>query len=233
MRALATIVLISLACMGQARAESDQDSRELQGMFSSSETAAQFYDCRTGQSVPVAKSGPYAALERAYLESRTPPGEGLMVAIRGRYLERPATDAGASEVMLVVDSFEHVIDTGDCAPAGSATLRDTHWKLVEIDGKSITTPAGQKGAYLVLSSDNSKVHGFAGCNNFFGQYSSDGEVLMFSGLGSTMMACPDGMDTELAFLQALGETNRAIIDGSYLQLYITDHLLARLEATPQ
>lgn len=125
------------------------------------------------------------------------------------------------------------IDSGDCAPAGPVQLRDTYWKLLEIEGKSIAAPQGQKDAHMLLASDNSAVKGFAGCNSFFGQYSSTGEVLTFSSLGSTMMACPEGMDTEVAFLQVLGETNRAVIDGKYLQLYVGDRLLARLEAIPQ
>lgn len=233
MKTLATTLLIFISCLGPARAESNQDSLQLQGMFSSFENAAQFLDCHTGLSFPVAKSGPYATLDHAYLESGTAPGKGLMVAIRGRYLERPTADAGDSEVILVVDVFEHVINSGSCSPTATAPLRDTHWKLVEIEGKNVTTPDGQESAYLVLAGESSKVQGFGGCNNFFGQYSSSGEDLTFSGLGSTMKACPDGMDTEMMFLQALGETNRAVIDGNTLQLYVADRLLARLEAILQ
>ncbi len=233
MKALVTILLISLAWLGQAKAENDQDSIELQGMFSYAANAAHFRDCRTGKSFPVAMVGPYAELEQAYLDSGVESGKELMVAVRGRYLERPTTDGGTSEVILVVDAFEKVIDSAACPAIVSAELRNTYWKLREIEGKEITTPQGQQDAHLILSGDNSNVQGFAGCNSFFGQYSSQGEVLTFSGLGSTMMACPQGMDTEVAFLQALGETNRAVIEGIFLQLYVADRLLARLEAVPQ
>jgi len=234
MKTLATVLLISLAWLGQAMAETDKDSIELQGMFSYWADVAQFHDCHTGKSFQVLKAGPYAELEQAYLAAGTEPGKGLMVAIRGRYLERPAGDGSTSElVMLVVDAFEKVIDSDGCTPVGTAQLSDTYWKLLEIGGKPITTPQGQKDAYIVLASDESAVQGFAGCNSFFGQYFSAGEVLTFSGLGSTMMACAEGVATEVAFLQALGEVNRAVISGTYLQLYVEDRLLARLEAIPR
>ncbi len=231
MRTPATIFLISLIWLIQAQAEDHQDSIELQGMFSNPANAAQFRDCRTGKSFPIAMVGPYAALEQAYLDSGIEPGKELLVAIRGRYLERPTADGNASEDMLVVDTFEKVIDSGECLANVSADLRNTYWKLLEVDGRKVTTPEGQKDAHLLLASDGASVQGFAACNNFFGQYSAQGDLLAFSGLGSTMMSCPEGMDTEIAFLQALGETNRAVINGMYLQLYVGDRLLARLEAT--
>jgi heat shock protein HslJ len=226
--------MFTFAWLGQVQAGTDQDSIELQGMFSYAENVAQFRDCHTGESFPVAKVGPYTRLEQAYLDSGIEPGKELMVAIRGRYLERPTGDENPGEVvMLVVDAFEKVIDPGDCTPAGPVELSGTYWKLLEIEGKSIVTPQGEKGAHMLLASDDSAIQGFAGCNNFFGQYSSSGEALTFSGLGSTMMACPEGMDTEAVFLRVLGETSRAVIDGKYLQLYAEDRLLARLEAIPQ
>jgi heat shock protein HslJ len=232
---IVTIVLLfTFAWLGLAQAGTDQDSIELQGMFRYAENAAQFRDCHTGKSFPVAKVGPYIRLEQAYLDSGIEPGNELMVAIRGRYLARPTGDENASEVvMLVVDAFEKAMDSGDCTPAGPVQLSGTYWKLLEIEGKPIVTPQGQKDAHMLLASDDSAVHGFAGCNNFFGQYSSSGEALTFSGLGSTMMACPEGMDAEAVFLRVLGETTRAVIDGKYLQLYAEGRLLARLEAIPQ
>jgi len=234
MKIVTAVLLISFAWLDQALAETDKDSSELQGMFSYTANAAQFRDCRTGNSFPVVKAGPYARLEQAYLDSGIEPGKELMVAIRGRYLERPTGDENPGEVvMLVVDAFEKVIDSGNCIPAGPVELSGTYWKLLEIEGKSIVTPQSQKDAHMLLASDDSAVQGFAGCNSFFGQYSSSGEALTFSGLGSTMMACPEGMDTEVVFLRVLGETNRAVIDGRYLQLYAEDRLLARLEAIPR
>ena len=45
-----------------------------------------------------------------------------------------------------------------------------------------------------------------------------------------MMACPEGMETEQAFFNVLGQTQRARIAGLILELYGPEGLLARLEA---
>ena len=111
-----------------------------------------------------------------------------------------------------------------------ANLTDTYWKLVFIDGAAVTTPTGMREAHLILGSADSRVHGVAGCNDFFGNYQADGQVLSFSAMGSTRMACSEGMETERAFLQALGKTTRFKITGQTLQIYAEEQFLARLEA---
>lgn len=115
---------------------------------------------------------------------------------------------------------------------GQAELTNTYWRLDELDGAKVTTPEGMKEAHMILSTGEPGpgVKGFGGCNPFFGQFETDGDALSFSAMGSTMMACPEGMDTERDFLAALGETTRYQISGLFLELYAGDQLLARLEA---
>lgn len=202
----------------------------LEGMFRYFADAPQFRDCGTGKVFPVAMAGPYIELERAYLNSGIEAGTELKVALHGRFLERPSMDENRNEVMLIVDSFDSVIDSGECRPTIDADLKNTYWKLVEIGGNPFIPLEGAKDTHVVLDTADSRVHGFAGCNNFFGQYESNDANLTFSSLGATMMACPDGMEAEQAFLQALGETDRAVVSGMFLQLYSSDRLVARLEA---
>ena len=83
---------------------------------------------------------------------------------------------------------------------------------------------------MILAGAESRVHGNAGCNNFFGQFKTSENTLTFSAMGSTMMACPQAMDTERDFLAALGATTRYEISGLFLKLYAEDQLLAQLEA---
>ena len=202
----------------------------LEGMFRYMADAAIFRDCRSGKKFPVAMEAGYIDLERAYLESREEPGSELMVRLRGRYLERPAMEGDRKEVQLIIDQLEEVLPGEACQPEHHASLTDTYWKLLELDGELVTTPEGMREAHVILASAESRAHGFAGCNNFFGGYLIDGDTLTFSAMGSTMMACPEGMDTEQAFLSALGKTTRYTISGQFLQIYADDQLLARLEA---
>jgi heat shock protein HslJ len=133
-------------------------------------------------------------------------------------------------IKLIVDTFEELDHENTCAPTDHAELQNTYWKLLELDGQPVLTPEGMREAHIILTGDESKAHGHAGCNNFFGAFQTSGDKLTFSALGSTMMACPEGMDTEQAFLQVLGETTRFEISGQFLTLYAEDRRLARLEA---
>jgi heat shock protein HslJ len=179
---------------------------------------------------PVAMEGQYIELERAYLNSGIDSGEEVMIQLRGRLLERPAMEGNHNEVKLIVDSFNKLLPDKTCAPTVHAELLDTYWKLTELNGNAVATTEEMAQAHMVLASAESKVHGNAGCNNFFGGFAAAQASLTFSALGSTMMACPRGMDEERDFLAALGATTRYEISGLFLSLYAGSQLLARLEA---
>jgi len=212
------------------RPAAEEPGMELEGMFRYMADAALFRDCRSGKSFPVAMEGAYIELERAYLNSGIDAGSEVMVRLRGRYLERPAMEGNRNEVKLIVDKLDKIDPQNTCAPTDHAELQNTYWKLLELDGQPVVTPEGMREAHIVLATEGYSARGHAGCNNFFGSFETAGDALSFSAIGSTMMACPEGMDTEQAFLQTLGDTTRYEISGQFLTLYADDRLLARLEA---
>jgi len=216
--------------MSSAPAEDSGDSR-LEGLFRYMADAATFEECTTGRTFPVAMAGPYIELERAYLNSGIEPGAALKVAVTGRYLQHPSMESGSDDIVLVIDSFDGIADSPDCGSAAAPGLQTTFWKLIELNGEAVQSPEGAREMHLVLEAGDSRVHGFSGCNNFFGQYELIGGALSFSPLGSTMMACPEGMESEQAFLQALGATDRAEVSGIFLVLYALDQPVARFEAS--
>jgi heat shock protein HslJ len=178
-------------------------------------------------------SGQFKELEHAYLDSGIEPGTGLTVNLRGRYLERPVTKDNSNKIMLIVDVFNQITDDQDCTPSHHAELFNTYWKLVELDVKQLPqddVASGQREAHMVLNEQEQRIQGHSGCNRFFGGFTRDGEKLVITGLGSTMMACPSGMETEGAFLLALGETDRAKVSGQFLELFKGERSLARFEA---
>lgn len=225
-----TLVRVSSAPAREENASGAEPGMQLEGMFRYMADAAVFRDCRTGKSFPVAMENAYIELERAYLNSGIEGGNEVMVQLRGRYLERPAMEGHRNEVKLIVDKFEKLDPQNTCTPTLHAELQNTYWKLIELGGEAVVTPEGMREAHVILASDGSRAHGHAGCNNFFGTFRVKEDELTFSALGSTMMACPEGMDTEQAFLEALGKTNRHEISGQFLTLYADDQALARLEA---
>jgi heat shock protein HslJ len=123
---------------------------------------------------------------------------------------------------------------GGSGAAASPELINTYWKLMELGGKPVAVTDNQREPYIVLRPDPKQVNGSGGCNRLFGSYETSGSTgnsLTFGGVGSTKMACPSGMETEAAFLPALGRVARWHITGQQLELSDSSGtLLARFEA---
>lgn len=83
------------------------------------------------------------------------------------------------------------------------TLRNTYWKLTELNGAAVKVLTKQREPHLILQTEGGRVAGSGGCNRIIGSYRLDGLTLTFGKVASTMMACPAGMDQERAFFQTL------------------------------
>lgn len=103
------------------------------------------------------------------------------------------------------------------AGAASPKLEGTEWKLIQLG----TTPvhAGPKEAYILLDSASHRVSGSGGCNRLMGSYELAGNELTFGQMAETRMACMQSMETEQAFLTALGEVKTWKIAGGKLELF--------------
>lgn len=76
-----------------------------------------------------------------------------------------------------------------------------YWTLKELNGKPVTMVATQQKELGFILRSNGTITGFAGCNNFFGNYTLTGKngISVAENLGMTMMACPDIAVDERAF----------------------------------
>jgi copper homeostasis protein (lipoprotein) len=100
---------------------------------------------------------------------------------------------------------------------GKATLAETKWKLVLLNGK-VVNQKGKKDYFIKLNSKDGRFSAYAGCNTIMGSYVMPSAFgLSFSGLAMTSMACPN-MDLETRFSKALGETDRYTIKDNILKL---------------
>ncbi|MGA1227208.1 MAG: META domain-containing protein [Tamlana sp.] len=72
---------------------------------------------------------------------------------------------------------------------------------------------------------NNKISGFAGCNCFFGNYSTDSNSLKIEVLASTKMYCENLMDVEDELLKTLGKVNVYSIDQNQISLKSEDLIL--------
>lgn len=99
-----------------------------------------------------------------------------------------------------------------------AALTANEWQL-----KEMTTSEGKvalsERVPTILLTDTNTMYGFAGCNRFFGKYTTEGNTIKLEPGGMTMMACPD-LKFEDQFVKALAAmTSYSIQNG---ELTFTD-----------
>jgi heat shock protein HslJ len=109
----------------------------------------------------------------------------------------------------------------------NSSLTNTRWKLTAV-GMPSTLPPLAKDVFLQM--DTGRLKGFAGCNNYFGAYTTHQSSITFTGIGSTKMFCQEGMVTENKLFQALNNTTHYRITGTKLELLKNDEVLATFEA---
>lgn len=204
----------------------------LTGMFRYLADAASITLCADGQRLPVVMEDDYLALERAY-SAADPKGQPLLVSVDGSIAPRRVGEEGAApKPALVVERFDGLWPRETCGqPLATVPLRNTYWKLTRLNGAPVAVAAGQREPHLVLNAKEPRVAGSSGCNRLMGGFELDGDALRFGRLAGTMMACPEGMVQERAFLEALGQVAFWRVRGSHLELFDAQRkLLARFEA---
>jgi putative lipoprotein len=122
--------------------------------------------------------------------------------------------------------------TGVSHPA--AVLESTYWKLVRLGESPVAAASGQREPHPILDPQAHRVSGSGGCNRMTGGYELKRDRLAFGQMAGTLMACPQGMDTEKAFLQALGQASAFKIAQQRLELFDgTGKLVESFEAQTQ
>jgi heat shock protein HslJ len=212
------------------RMAESENVTQMVGTFAYMADAGLFTDCVTGKRLPVAHEGDNATLERAYLLAKLAPAEPVLVNLYGHVAERPAIDRDGNEEFMIVDRFIDIWPDEDCSKSGVETpLVNTYWKLVELNGAAVRTHPDQREVHVLFEARESKARGFAGCNQFFGNYKTIGDSLRFEPLASTQMACPH-LDEESAFLNALGKVTTYSIMGESIKLREGVRVVARFRA---
>ena len=220
-------------------AEVDPISESLnwRGEFRYLADSATFTDCASGVRWPVAMTADYRRMEQDYLQSRSAPGAPLLVIFKGRIEVRPAME-GPPREQMVVDRFGSSQPGAICSSAtsskghGMAELKDTYWKLIELNGaKVVMAPEQKREVRITLAGEGARLFGFSGCNQLVGAYVQEKSAVRFMLMASTKMACAaPAMDLESQVLKMLGATTAYRIEGEQLTLFGGDQVLARFEA---
>lgn len=109
---------------------------------------------------------------------------------------------------------EHDENISRKSPAQNHSELFKEWKILKISG------IGQLNSSPTMSfeKEDSKVNGFAGCNNYFSTFTISGNNLIFGPAGATRKLCPD-MSVENSFLKCLPNIARYEIVKKELYLY--------------
>jgi copper homeostasis protein (lipoprotein) len=204
----------------------------MRGMYMYMADAGRFRECLTRRTWPVAQERDNAALEAAYSKARRQPGETLLVSLEGQVAMRPRMEGGGRQHSLVVERFGGVWPGESCGSRTSTEpLENTYWKLTRLGNAPVNVAPGTRELHFILQPASRRVSGFSGCNQLTGSYELKGDRLTFGQMAGTMMACPNGMDTERAFLDALQKASTTKITRQHLELFDTSgKFLARFEA---
>ena len=102
-------------------------------------------------------------------------------------------------------------------PVASGAVENATWRLTTLPGRT-PPPADDRNA-VTVSFEAGRVHGFAGCNQFMGSYTLEGDKLVLGTLAGTMMACPEpAMSVENDFLKLFSGTLKFAVAGSAMNL---------------
>ena len=187
----------------------------LVGWYQENAGRATFRMCTTLGSLIVAPEGAAEPVHHEY--ERVAAGKPVIASLTGRIEAREDARSGETREFLVIERFERVWPEESCEKLGVDTsLENTYWRLVELNGATVTAHEGQREVHVILRLDGN-VGGFGGCNHLTGRYQRDGTTLRFADLGSTLMACPYS-DDEAAFMTALQNTASFRILGESLDL---------------
>jgi copper homeostasis protein (lipoprotein) len=207
----------------------------LRGLYAYMADAATFNECRTGKRYPVSLEAAHIDMEQAYLALASDnPGTPLLATLEGRFEERVTDPSAGPREHLIVDRFERFWPGETCAreALAQASLFNTYWRPVEIDGEAVRVEPQQREPHFVLTTDGNRVHGSTGCNRITGGFEQDADSLRFQGLATTRMACPPAIARlETRFLEALNATTAHRVIGESLELRdASGQLRMRLEA---
>lgn len=109
----------------------------------------------------------------------------------------PATLAAALGAALALTACATPSGAGPASPEGPP------WSLVALRGQAL--PVQPLARVPLIELRAGRVSGTTGCNRVTGAYTLSGPALRFGSTAGTRMACADGMETERALLDAMGQ----------------------------
>ena len=217
----------------QGRLEPTDLSRGLHGMFRYMADAAQFEECLTGRSYPVAMEGDFGALERAYVAlTKAGPGAPVMASFDGDIVQRPRMEGTGTTPTVVVRRYVNLWPGQTCERAMShASLTPQYWRIVSLRGTAVGPIANEREPHLILRGEAGGYVATAGCDRLEGTYRVSGTEIAFDPPGSSGPCPAELRQREAILLDVIAAARGWKIQGQVLELFdTTGKSIAVLEA---
>jgi heat shock protein HslJ len=122
-----------------------------------------------------------------------------------------------------------VADEPPPVQAPPVALEGATWQLRELPGVQ-SAALGRLDRPVAIRFESGRLAGFAGCNNFTGSYTREGDGLTIGPVATTQMACAEpGSSIEQAFHAALAGSLRYAVDGDDLRVTTASGTTLRFE----
>ncbi len=207
------------------------DLVKLRGMFAVQNDRGYFRECAGGNRFGVDERGDYKKALQDYFNTPHLQNEQVLMSILGSLEKIPSVGSATGEDVIVIDQFRRFYPNQDCDGSRMGqSLTGAYWRLVEIDGGEAGPNVDNITPYLQFKSDRN-VQGFGGCNKITGTYLIKGDVFLVQRDPLTRTACPEGMETENRFLEAIDSAETYRIEDNSLEFIDRDeHVRARFQA---
>ena len=177
----------------------------LRGMLTYVADEARFTECLTGRDYPLVRDeGDYEALEHAYLAAGAEAGGAIMASFDGGIVQSPEDEGGGTVPKVLVERFVGIWPGETCERAtGEASLTNTYWKILRLDGSEVSASDGEREPSLILREGDPRFTATVGCNQILGSYALDGDKLTLRAGAEHADGLPRALD---AWERQLGRT---------------------------
>lgn len=195
-----------------------------------------FDECLTGRSYAVAPGAEAQRLVQDHRARMADVDGPLYVTFEGTL--QPATTTladGRTQAVVAVERYVGAWPGHACERSrADASLANTYWRIVQLQGDPPATAAGRREAHLLLREDGEH-RSFAastGCNGLQGRWQYTAQTVSFQREAKSLPSCPEPLVAqEQRLLQLLDTAARWRVTGDTLQLEdAAGRSLALLEA---
>jgi copper homeostasis protein (lipoprotein) len=197
------------------------DTRQaMLGLYELKDNQASFTSCGNGDTLTVANTQYHIPVMRQFQQEERFRGKAVIATLVGR---RGQDDQANT---LFIDKFEQFWPGAACPEQlQPGKIQGIVWRAEKLTNRYVP----QQLNVRLIFDQNERLYGFAGCNNFNGNYKQRSNQLSIQPLVSTRKFCAESSELEQQFTQSLQSADRAEVNGDKLQLFKNNQLILQFK----